>query len=87
MKNLILILWLSFSCSGCALLCGVPPEAKTTASENAQLSDGFVTIMDAGGTTRVQEQKFIRANRRAWHAQNFALNDTPLPHDMENSNR
>lgn len=81
--HLILILWLSLGCSGCTLICGVPPEAKTTASENAQLSDGFVTMMDAGTTSRVQEQGFIRALRRAWHAQDYALNDEPLPRDVD----
>lgn len=69
--------------SGCALLTGVPEEARSTAKENAELSDSFVTFMDAGQTTREQEQRFIRACRRAWHAQNYALNDVPLPHDVD----
>ena len=81
--HLILIVWLSLGSSGCALICGVPDESKSTASENAQLSDAFVTMMDAGTTTRDQEKRFIRANRRAWHAQNYALNDEPLPRDVE----
>jgi len=68
---------------GCALICGVPPEAQSTAKENAHLCDSFVTMMDAGTTNREQEQKFIRAVRRAWHAQNYALNDMPLPRDVE----
>ena len=27
-------------------------------------------------------QNFIKENRRAWHSQNFALNDVPLPADI-----
>jgi len=85
MRNILysLTILIALSSSGCALLCGVPPQAQQTAQENADLTDGFALMMDAGTTTRVQEQKFIHANRRAWHAQNFALNDVPLPRDVE----
>jgi len=84
-KNVILlpaILALSLLSTGCCSFC-LPPEAKSTASENSKLCDAFILFMDAGQTTREQEQKFIRANRRAWHAQNYALNDEPLPKDVE----
>lgn len=80
---LLIMALFSVTTSGCALLCGVPPEAKQTAEENAGISDGFVLMMDAGTTTREQDQKFIHANRRAWHAQNYALNDVLLPRDIE----
>lgn len=78
----ILILTLAFSTSGCAFFT-VPEEAKTNATNNAQLCDNFLTLMNAGISTREQEQNFIRSCRRAWHAQNFALNNEPLPPDVE----
>jgi hypothetical protein len=70
----------SFLISGC---CSVPPEALSQASDNALIADGFVMLQEQGDTTRQQEQAFILANRRAWHAQNFAINDTPLPADLQ----
>jgi len=81
--HVILAVFLCFGSSGCALLTGIPPEAKQKADENAKLSDAFVTMMDAGSTTREHEQRFIRASRRAWHAMNYAINDEPLPRDIE----
>jgi hypothetical protein len=68
--------------SGCKALT-IPDEAFTQAKDNAALCDNFVDLMNAGVTTREQEQNFIRANRRAWHAQNFALNNEVLPPDVE----
>lgn len=68
--------------SGCRALT-IPDQAFTQATDNATLCDNFVELMNAGVTTREQEQNFIRANRRAWHAQNFALNDESLPPDVE----
>lgn len=75
---LLLILLLS----GCRALT-IPDEAFTQAKDNAGLCNNFVDLMNAGVTTREQEQSFIRANRRAWHAQNFALNNELLPPDVE----
>lgn len=66
--------------SGCS---SVPPEALSQANENSLISDAFTLLMEQGKTTREQEQNFIKSNRRAWHAQNFALNEVPLPPDME----
>ena len=83
MKKLILALLLVMPLSGCCSLFCVPKEASITAKENAEISDAFKVFMDAERTTRKQEQDFIRAGRRAWHAQNFALNDAPLPADVE----
>jgi hypothetical protein len=68
--------------SGCKALT-IPDQAFTQAKDNAVLCDNFVDLMNAGVTTREQEQNFIRANRRAWHAQNFALNSEVLPPDVE----
>jgi hypothetical protein len=68
--------------SGCKAF-SIPDEAFTQAKDNAALCDNFVNLMDAGVTNREQEQNFIRANRRAWHAQNFALNNELLPPDVE----
>jgi hypothetical protein len=70
----------AFLVSGC---CTVPPEALSQASDNALIADGFVMLQEQGDTTRQQEQAFILANRRAWHSQNFAINDTPLPADLQ----
>lgn len=68
--------------SGCKAL-SIPDEAFAQAKDNAILCDNFVELMNAGVTTREQEQNFIRANRRAWHAQNYAINSEPLPPDVE----
>jgi len=73
---------LVFLLSGCRALT-IPDQAFTQAKDNAALCDNFVDLMNAGVTTREQEQNFIRANRRAWHAQNFALNNELLPPDVE----
>lgn len=75
---LVLILCLS----GCKAMT-IPDAAFNQAKDNAVLSDNFIQLMNAGVTTREQEQNFIRANRRAWHAQNYALNSEPLPPDVE----
>jgi len=65
--------------SGC---CSVPKEALDQANSSSVIYDSFVGLMDNGRTTREQEQDFIRASQKAWHAQNFALNDVPMPEDL-----
>jgi tRNA(Leu) C34 or U34 (ribose-2'-O)-methylase TrmL len=65
--------------SGCS---GIPQEAYKQANDNSLISDAFVVKMEKGETTRIQEQAIIRAYRRAWHAQNYALNNVPVPVDM-----
>ena len=80
MRSLALVLIILLS--GCKAPT-IPDQAFTQAKDNAQLCDNFNDLMNAGVTTREQEQAFIRANRRAWHAQNFALNNEPLPADVE----
>lgn len=80
MKKIILLCLVSFSAC-------VPQQAFKQAETNALLCDMFVKNMDEGFTSREQEQKFIKANRNAWHAQNFALNDAPLPTDLETATR
>lgn len=75
-------LCLIIALSGCKAL-SIPDQAFQQATDNAVLCDNFTELMNAGVTTREQEQAFIRANRRAWHAQNFALNSEPLPPDVE----
>ncbi len=74
-----LLLACSFMLGGCT---SVPQEALTNAGDNALICDGFILLMNTGGTTREQEQAFILANRHVWHSQNFALNDVPLPADL-----
>jgi len=78
MKKLVLTITLALL-SGC---CGVPKEALDQASIISTAYDSFVGFMEQGHTTREQEQDFIRANRKAWHTQNLALNDIPLPEDL-----
>lgn len=80
MKKL-LILTLIFL-SGCANWY-IPPEAKIEAQKNSDRLNAYVIFMTAGRTTREQDQNFIKAMRRAWAAQNLALNGTPLPPDIE----
>lgn len=70
--------------SGC---CSVPPKALEQIGNNAVISDAFVALMEKGKTTRDQEQAFIHANRRNWHASNFAINEKPLPEDLEDGSR
>lgn len=43
-------------CAGC----GVPPEVKKVADMNARIARAFVAQMDAGNTTRDEEQAFVR---------------------------
>jgi hypothetical protein len=81
MKTKLLSMFAVLLLSGCCTWC-LPQEALDTAKQNAELTDGFVTLIENGQTTRENEQNFIRSNRRAWHAQNNALNDVPLPADV-----
>ena len=82
MKSIVssALLAIALLTSGCT---SVPPEALNQARDNALICDGFVTLMQEGKTNREQEQAFILANRRAWHAQNFAVNGTTLPEDLD----
>jgi hypothetical protein len=66
--------------SGCT---SVPPEALSQAADNALISDAYVALMEKGETQPAQDKAFILANRRSWHAQNFALNEAPLPEDLQ----
>lgn len=80
MKKLAILILVMVS--GCSSF-WIPEEARTNASNNATKSDIFVLQMKMGRTSREQDQKFIEAMRFAWHGQNFALNDVPLPPDVE----
>ena len=73
------ILFLGLLVSGCNT---IPQEAFQQPADNALITDAFVKQMEAGATSRDQEQEFIRSQRKAWHSQNFALNDVPLPPDL-----
>lgn len=77
-----LLLASSLLMTGCANWY-VPPEAKIEVQKNAARMDAYIVWMNAGRTTREQDQQLIRALRRAWHAQNLTLNDVPLPTDVE----
>lgn len=81
MKTKVLYLGLLLL-SGCCSWC-IPPEASSEISKNAARCDAYVTFMSAGQTSREQDQAFIRALRRAIHAQNAAMNNVPLPPDVE----
>jgi hypothetical protein len=81
MKKTIISLLAVLMLSGCCSWC-IPDKASEEATKNALLSDAFVTMMEQGKTSRDEEQSFIKSSRRAWHAQNFALNDVPLPPDI-----
>ena len=80
MRIWVLLLVCCFS--GCKAW-SIPDQAFAQAKDNSTLCDSYVDLMNAGVTTREQDQNFIRANRRAWHSQNFALNNEPLPPDVE----
>jgi hypothetical protein len=79
MKKLALLLSL-IMLSGC---CSIPPQALEQIGSNAIISDAFIILIEKGDTTRDQEQAFIHANRRNWHALNFAINEAPLPEDIQ----
>lgn len=81
MKKLFTVLVLSMLSVGCS---SVPQEALDQAHTNAIICDMFILQMDSGNTTRQQEQELIKAQRRAWYAQDHALNDAELPMDMRN---
>lgn len=84
-KTLLSItLFFGLAASGCT---SIPPEAHDQARDNALISDAFVGLMLDDKTTREQEQAFILANRKAWHAQNFAMNDIALPEDLQEGER
>lgn len=78
MKNLLLVLVLSMA--GC-----VSEVVESNVRNNSARSDAFLQRMDEGQTTREQEQDFIKANRVAWHALNYHLNDVDLPEDLRSS--
>lgn len=77
----LIFITIIFFC-GCVNL---PQEALNNINDNSIICDAFIVKMQKGQTTRDQDQAFIRANRRAWHAQNFAINEAPLPPDMQTS--
>ena len=80
MKRFAFLLTTLIMLSGC---CSVPPQALEQIGSNALISDAFIVLIEKGETTRDQEQAFIHANRRNWHALNFAVNEAPLPEDIE----
>jgi len=80
MKKLAMLLTTLVMLNGC---CTVPPQAKEQIGNNAIISDAFIALMENGDTDRNQEQAFIHANRRNWHALNFAVNEVPLTEDMD----
>lgn len=79
MKKLTVLL-ICFFLYGCS---SIPQEAYTQPNDNSIISDAFVVKMEKGETSRLQEQAIVRAFRRAWHAQNYALNNVPIPPDMQ----
>lgn len=79
MKKLTIFLF-CFFLYGCS---SIPQEAYTQPNDNSIISDAFVVKMEKGETNRLQEQALIRAFRRAWHAQNYALNNVQVPPDMQ----
>ena len=51
------------------LVAGCTPAAvKDSVRENSARCDKFVELMDEEKTTRDQEQRFIKANQKAWKA-------------------
>lgn len=76
-KFLLLTALVSTGCST------VPKEAYEQVEQNAIIMDNFIDLMIKGQTTRKQEQAMIYANRRSWHATNFAFNDVALPEDLQ----
>jgi uncharacterized protein YceK len=61
---------------------GCSSTTKEITARQAARSAAFKRKMDTGQTTRAQEQAFIRANYRAWAAEDYVINGTPLPADV-----
>lgn len=61
---------------GCA---SIPEQVKTETSRNADRCDRFIILMNSGVTSRADEREFIKANAKAWHAQDFGINGKPMP--------
>lgn len=80
MKKFALLLTMLIMLNGC---CTVPPQAFDQIRNNAVISDAYVALMEKGDTSKDQDQAFILANRRNWHALDFAVNESPLPEDMQ----
>jgi hypothetical protein len=79
MKNSFLALAFSL-----LLLAGcVSPTVKSSVERNAARTDAYVEKMDAGETTREQDQKFIYAIRVMNHALNWNVNDIEPPADVK----
>lgn len=60
----------------------VAQETKDAIVADAARTDAFVTLMSNGNTTRNDEQAFIRAQRKAFHAIDLGVNGNPLPADL-----
>ena len=78
MKNLFVSLLFSvILLAGC-----VSPKIKGTVERQAARGDNMVSKVDAGETTREQEQAYIRATRIVWWSLHHDLNDADLPADV-----
>lgn len=45
--------------------------------------DRAVALIDSGTVTKEEMEKFIRGERRIWHALNYSINGDPLPPDLQ----
>jgi PBP1b-binding outer membrane lipoprotein LpoB len=64
--------------SGC-----VSSVVKSSIEQNAARADAYVEKMDAGETTREQDQKFIYVIRIMNHSLNWNVNDVEPPPDVK----
>lgn len=61
----------------------VSSAAKEKIAFQSARLDRAVALIDSGGITQKEEEDFIRAERRVWHALNYSINGAPLPPDVK----
>lgn len=70
MKRLLIIGSL-FLCS----CCGLSQDIKDEIHLNYERTKKFVELIETKQTTPIQDQEFIKANKKAWAAMDYKIND------------
>ena len=56
---------------------------KARVAYQAARLDRAIALIDSGKITQTEEEDFIRAERKVWHALDNSINGSPLPPDMQ----
>lgn len=70
-RILIIIAFFAFL-TGC---CGVSQDVKDEIHLNYERCKKYVELIDSKQTTPIQDQEFIKANKKAWAAMDYKIND------------